>query len=125
MKRRVRTAVLALSASLAASLTACAPDAWQNVRAVEFNRYLDRVQAECQPLWIGPLLLRSMPPVDGMGIYDPWLDATSRLFYGRISPAEYSSFVNGQWPGSTTAASVQCLLARLPAKRPSSPTGSW
>lgn len=106
-------------------LTACAPDAWQNLRAGEFNRYLDRVQAECQPLWIGPLLLQSMPPVDGLGVYDPWLDATSRLFYKRITEAEYRNFVTSQWPGNLTSTSVNCLLAKLPADRPEAPSGRW
>lgn len=41
-----RLLALAPAAALASLLTACAPDAWQNLRADEFNRYLDRVQAE-------------------------------------------------------------------------------
>ena len=110
---------------LVATFAACAPDAWQNLRADEFNRYLDRAQAECQPLWIGPLLLTSMPPLNGMGVYDPWLDATSRLFYQRISAADYSSFVLGQWPGARTEASVKCLLEKLPKDRPTAPSGRW
>lgn len=108
-----------------ALLGGCAPDAWQNLRAVEFNRYLDRVQAECQPLWVGPLLLNSMPPVDGLGVYDPWLDATSRLFYKRISEDQYRNFVTSQWPGAQTATSVNCLIAKLPKDRPEAPSGRW
>ncbi|MEF9944665.1 MAG: hypothetical protein RR758_10860, partial [Burkholderiaceae bacterium] len=108
---------------LIAALAACAPDAWQNVRAVEFNAYLDRAQAECQPLWIGPLLMNTLPPLDGMDVYDAWLDSTSRLFYDRITPDQYRSFVLGQWPGARTEASVKCLLAKLPKDRPTAPTG--
>lgn len=74
---------------------------------------------------IGPLQLQSIPPADGMGIYDPWLDATSRLFYQRISEAQYREFITAQWPGAQTATSVNCLIAKLPAQRPSAPTGAW
>ncbi len=58
MNTRIFTAA-AVAALAVASLGGCAPDAWQNYKATGFNDYLNVVQAECQPLWIGDMYLPS------------------------------------------------------------------
>lgn len=117
---RNRIALLA-----AASLIAgCAPDAWQNVRAQQFNAFLDTVAARCQPLWIGSTLYTSFDASVGpAGQYDQVLDLLSRLFYQRISPADFRTAMQGSWFDSRTAASTECIIAQLPADRPTAPGG--
>jgi hypothetical protein len=115
---------LAITWASFALLAACAPDAWQNVRAKEFNAYLDTVAAKCQPLWIGSTLYRRLDASEGPpGQYDQLLDLMSRLFYQRISPAEFRASMPIMAGDSRSAASVECMIAQLPAERPISPTG--
>jgi hypothetical protein len=122
---RIQLRLAAATAGIAA-LAACAPDAWQNVRAQQFNAYLDTVTASCQPLWIGgTLYTRFDPSVGSAGQYDQILDLLSRLFYQRISPADFRSAMQGAWGDTRTAASTECMIAQLPAERPKSPTGQW
>ena len=61
MNTRIFTAA-AVATLAVASLGGCAPDAWQNYKATGFNDYLNVVQAECQPLWIGDMYLPSFRP---------------------------------------------------------------
>jgi hypothetical protein len=117
---RNRIALLA-----AASLIAgCAPDAWQNVRAQQFNAFLDTLAARCQPLWIGSTLYTTIEPSVGpAGQYDQLLDLLSRLFYQRISPADFRAAMRDSWSDGQTAASTECIIAQLPAARPTAPGG--
>jgi len=123
--KRIRTLALALAAAFGA--TACAPDAWQNVRATQFNAWLDTVAAECQPLWFGNTVVRNFNDSSstmGPGEFDQLLDLLSRLYYGRISPADFSNAVQSTWLGDRTARSAQCMIAKLPADRPGAPSGT-
>lgn len=119
-----------LATALAVALTsACAPDAMQNVRATGFNGYLDTVQQNCQPLWVGTMLLTRFDMSSAGGQesnYTALLDAASRLYYNRISPADFRSAVKGQASSGNdprTDRSIDCMLAQLPSDRPSSPPG--
>ena len=113
-----------------ALLAGCAPDAWQNVRASGFNAYLDTVQSQCQPLWIGSMYLQRVDASDVMGQqsnYTALLDAASRLYYGRTSAADFRSSVQalaGSSSDSRTNRSIDCMIAKLPADRPASPGGA-
>lgn len=123
--KRIQTIALVLAGAL--GVTACAPDAWQNVRAPQFNAWLDTVAAECQPLWFGNRVVRDFNEASGQmdpGDMDQLLDLSSRLFYGRISPADFSNAVQSTWLGDRTARSAQCMIAKLPAERPSTPSGT-
>jgi hypothetical protein len=123
--KRIPSVALALAAAL--GTTACAPDAWQNVRATQFNAYLDTVAAQCQPLWFGNTVVRNFNDSSsgmGPGEFDQLLDLSSRLFYGRISPADFSNAVQSTWLGERSARSAQCMIAKLPAERPATPSGT-
>lgn len=115
------------SLTLAASIAACAPDAWRNVEATGFNDYLDTVQRQCQPLWFGSMNL----PTFDMSSAGPYqsqfsslLDSASRLYY-RITPADFRAAVQAQSLSSDarTTRSIDCMVAQLPADRPRSPPG--
>jgi hypothetical protein len=106
-----------------AMLAACAPDAVQNYDATGFNGYLRKLQSACPNLQIGNsdigLWLEYHAVTDN---YDYWLDMTSKLYYNRISPAQYRDGVTGQLgPGSFNARSFDCIIGNLPAERPDAP----
>jgi hypothetical protein len=77
------------------------------------------VQAQCQPLWIGNMLIDSPgAPTGSASLYTEWLDLTSRLYYQRITPVDYRSAVLAQIDsGERTRRSVDCIIAKLPSKR--------
>ncbi|HSQ09000.1 MAG TPA: hypothetical protein VLN25_00055 [Burkholderiaceae bacterium] len=114
----------------ATTLSACAPDAWQNTKATGFNDYLKTVEAQCQPLWIGQMNLRSFDASSAggqVGNFDMLLDSTSRLYYNRITPAAFRNSVQAMVTTSTDARtnqSIDCMIAKLPPERPRSPPGA-
>jgi hypothetical protein len=114
--------------ALLASLAACAPDAWRNTKATGFNDYLDTVQRQCQPLWFGSMNLPTFD-VSSAGPYQSQfsslLDTASRMYYNRITPADFRAAVQAQSLSSDarTSRSVDCMIAQLPADRPHSPPG--
>lgn len=111
------------------SLAGCAPDAWQNYKATGFNDYLNVVQAECQPLWIGSMYLQTfdLSAAGGQGgAFDSLLDSTSRMYYNRITPATFRESVQTLVMTSTDARtnrSIDCMIAKLPPDRPRNPPG--
>lgn len=117
------TALAAFTTSLAL-LAGCAPDAWTNVRATGFNAYLDTVQAECQPLWIGNMYF---PRIDASSVpgqesrYTEFLDISSRFYSGRMTPAAFRDAVQsigGTTGDPRTDRSIDCMIAKRPANRP-------
>lgn len=115
------------AAGLLALLAGCAPDAWDNVRADGFNAWLTAMPQTCQPFWIGSRIVYRLP--DDMqsqdGLYDQFLDLSSRLYYNRMSPADFRTAMQATWQGERTARSVDCMIANLPPNRPNRPTGNW
>ena len=113
----------------AAVLAACAPDAWQNYKATGFNAFLDTVGNQCQPLWIGQQQLQQIDSQYATGWqsnFDVFLDNTSRLYYNRMSPADYRVAVQSialTTTDSRTNRSIDCIIAKLPSDRPSKPGG--
>ena len=128
MKSRVIKAATA-AALAAVGLVACAPDAWQNYKASGFNEYLNVVQTECQPLWIGDMHLTtfdasSVPSQPGR--FDSLLDMTSKLYYNRSSPSEFRLAIQSlvlSPDDAQTNRSIDCMIAKLPADRPRTPGG--
>ena len=124
MRRHVaRAAVSTLAAAALTGLGGCAPDAMQNYKATGFNGYLDSLKTACPNLQIGAndigLWLQYGGVTDN---YNYWLDMTSRLYYNRISQAEYRSAVGAQLGASTgNDVAFNCMFAALPALRDSAP----
>ena len=128
MNTRIFTTA-AVATLAVATLGGCAPDAWQNYKATGFNDYLNVVQAECQPLWIGDMYLQPFEAssVPGQpGRFDSLLDITSRLYYNRSTPPEFRAAVQTLVFTSDdprTNRSIDCMIAKLPADRPRTPPG--
>jgi hypothetical protein len=89
-------------------LSACAPDAWKS--SDPFNNFLNEVQAECyyDPLsstTVGELLEPSAS--DNASFF---LDVTSRLYFGKITPQDWTLQVTGQLQANATDRGIKCLL---------------
>ena len=102
-------------------LGGCAPDAVTNRYATGFNAYLDTIAAACKPLMVGQYDMTYR--LQQKGIYGDdfnyFFDATSQLYYQRKTPADYRSSINGFFgSGTTTDRSIDCIIANLPAERP-------
>ncbi len=115
-------------ALLSISLSACAPDAFDNFQAKGFDAYLNTLKTQCRPLQIGSTdLAAAMDETENRqngDQYDYWLDQTSRLYYKRISPTDYRNSVEGMLgQGSYNKQSFDCILLNLPAQRPDAPKG--
>ena len=106
---------------LAVVVAGCAPDAMNNRQATGFNGYLSTLATTCRPLVIGSTDVGQW--LINQGSSDPnysyFLDMTSRLYYGTVSPAAYrdglTAFI-GQ--GSTNAQAFACIFGNLPQSTP-------
>lgn len=112
-----------------AALAGCAPDAWRNSQATGFNDYLDVVQTRCQPLWFGSMYLQTFD-ISSAGTqqsnFAALLDSTSRLYYSRITPADFRAAVQSQVMAAAddrTNRTIDCMIAQLPPDRPRAPPG--
>jgi hypothetical protein len=108
-----------VSAAAVAVLAACAPDAMRNYQATGFNGYLNTLKSACPNLRIGASDVGQwLQYGGGTNDYDYWLDMTSRLYYRRVSPAEYRSAVAAQLGASSAnAAAFDCVIGNLPEQR--------
>ncbi|MHA7682758.1 hypothetical protein [Cupriavidus sp. PET2-C1] len=125
--RHRRAASRLACACAALALCACAPDSVRNYEAKGFNAYLDSVQRGCPNMMIGNNNISDWLRTDGgqnNSDYVYWLDQTSRLYYRRITPAQYrDSVVGALGQGKSDTRAVDCILGKLPARRPASPAG--
>jgi len=120
---RAAGAVRAMAIVAAMTLSSCAPDAVRNNAATGFNGYLNSLKTACPNLRIGSSDVGQWIQFGSADDnYNYWLDMTSRLYYGRVSPAEYRSAVGAQLGASTSnAAAFDCMVGALPAQRDSAP----
>ncbi|MBB3015436.1 hypothetical protein FHX62_004121 [Cupriavidus alkaliphilus] len=117
---------LAAAAVSAAMLAACAPDSVRNLEARGFNAYLDSLQAACPNMVVGSSNISEWLRTSGSrddDNYVYWLDQTSRLYYRRISPAQYRASVSAALGGKSDARALDCIVRNLPADRPTHPPG--
>ncbi|MDW3687492.1 hypothetical protein RA280_38320 [Cupriavidus sp. CV2] len=122
-----RAAPLIAAACAALALCGCAPDSVRNFEAKGFNAYLDSVQRGCPNMMIGNNNISDWLRTDrgqNDSDYVYWLDQTSRLYYQRITPAQYrDSVIGALGRGKSDARAVDCIVRKLPAQRPISPAG--
>ena len=110
-----------VSCVLLAAVAGCAPDAVTNKQATGFNAFIDQIAVACKPLMIGKYDMTYRLTTKGVygDNFDYFFDLTSKLYYQRTSPADYRSGINGFFGGgSTTDRSISCIIANLPADRP-------
>lgn len=113
----MRDACIALA--LCAAVAACAPDAMNNRQATGYNAYLNTLATRCDPLMIGIYNVGEW--LTNQGSNDPnysyFLDMTSRLYYGTVSPTAYRDGITGFFGSSTTnEASFACIFRNLPQR---------
>jgi hypothetical protein len=117
------------AAALTATLLAgCAPDSVRSVEATGFNAYLQKLGQVCQPLLIGDANVGEWIRYGAVGNnnYDYFVDATSKLYYNRLTPAGYRQAVVGfLGPGTPNDRSFDCIFRNLPPDRPSAPVGTY
>ena len=114
--------------ALAIACAACAPDAYRSAQATGFNAYLRQLPAACKPLIIGSENIGEDIQMNNSGAdnYSYFLDATSKLYYNRLSPASYRQAVVGfLGPGAESERSIDCIIRTLPPDRPSAPAGTY
>ena len=120
---------IAMAALAASVLAGCAPDAWQNVKATGFNGFVNQMTVDCAPLVVGSQVITANyeAPNYALDLYDQWFDATSRLYYKKITPQTYLNDIYNYFGDARTQASAQCLVSKLPPpeQRPDAPAGRW
>jgi len=120
---RCAGAALIALASAAGVLSACAPDAWNNVQATGYDAFLNKIANSCKPLLIGSRdmsykILHNDSSDDSN--YNYFLDLTSQLYYGRTSAEAYRSGISGfLGGGADTNRSLDCIMATLGTQRAS------
>jgi hypothetical protein len=105
------------AAALLATVTvgACAPDAWKP--APGYDAFLDQVQKACYYRPIGIVNVGDMLTNPGNMQSTYFIDQTSRLYFGKISRAEWTTGVTAFIQGRATDPGVQCVLAELDKAR--------
>lgn len=120
------TVITAIALAAMAAMSACAPDAVRSAQATGFNAYMKQLPSSCKRLQIGTQDLTEQIMMNDMGNnnYNYFVDATSKLYYNRISQASYREALVGFFgPGSGNEAAFDCIFRTLPADRPSAPVG--
>jgi len=116
-----RTAYVLLALSIVA--VGCAPDAMNNRQATGYNAFLNTIATSCNPLMLGDANVSEWIQNGGANNfnYSYFLDMTSKLYYGNISPAAYRDGITGfLGPSTRNEASFACIFRNLP-QRPSAP----
>ena len=105
----------------------CAPDSVTNVQATGYNAYLNTIATNCNPLMLGDADVSEWIRYGGANDYNYsyFLDMTSRLYYGSISPGAYRDGVTGFFgPSTRNEASFACIFRNLPPRSmPNAPPG--
>jgi len=107
---------------VAIGLAGCAPGAWN--QPSEYDAFLYKLQAACPYAQAGSW---RMYPGGGGGLVNnaTFIDLTSRLYYGKISRAQYAEGVAALTFGRENDPAIQCVFDNLPASAPaSSPSGA-
>jgi len=100
--------------ALVASQSGCAPGAWNEQSG--FDVFLDTIENEC-PQRIGGAVISTLENNDAS-----FLDATSKLYYGKMSAADYRQFITAFHNSSAqTNQGIDCIISHLPNAAPPAP----
>lgn len=95
------------------AIAGCAPDAWRPDPG--YNAFLNAVQNGCPYFRIG------LAGSDALFADSRFLDDTSRLYHGVITPAAWKSSMQGMYNANPDDPGMACLLSKLPATPPPAP----
>jgi hypothetical protein len=102
-----------------ALLAGCAPDAFR--RDPAFEAWLREVRTACQDARIGTTTVGRLLGSTGSEQGNQFLNQTSRLYAGLITPAQWTSGVTAFGSGGARDPGLQCVLERLPEGSSASP----
>ena len=102
------------ASALVIALIGCAPDAWRN--DAPFDSWLAGVRSACSYAMIGRYQVGSLLGMNASDQATIFLDSTSRLYTGRISPEQWTQQVTSELEGRASDPGVACVLNRLPAR---------
>jgi hypothetical protein len=102
----------------AALLASCAPDEFKP--SPGYDGFLDLIGQVCYPDTINGVLVRELAKgYASASAAAGFLDWTSDLYYGKLSPENYRknilAFSSG---GTATNKAIDCIIANLPGARP-------
>jgi hypothetical protein len=95
----------------AALVAACAPDAWKP--APGYDGFLNQVQNACYYQRIGLVNVGDMLTNPGSTQAGYFIDETSRLYYDKITPDNWTSAVTAFMQGRSDDPGVRCVLDQL------------
>jgi hypothetical protein len=103
-----------IAMAFAALLSGCAPGAWNEQSSSD--KFFDAIENAC-PQRIGGFEISTLENNNAS-----FLDATSRLYYGKMDPAGYRELVTS-FSDSTaeTNQAIDCIIAHLPNTPPPAP----
>jgi hypothetical protein len=104
-------ALRAVAVAAAATLAACAPDAWKP--SPGFDGFLNQVQNACYYQRIGLINVGDMLTNPGNMQSGYFIDQTSRLYFGKITRDSWTSGVTAFIQGRASDPGVQCVLGQL------------
>ena len=104
-------AALSTLLSAGALVAACAPDAWRP--APGFDAFLDQVQIACRSQRIGLYTVGDMLGSPGSLQATKFIDATSRLYFGKVTPDNWTTSVTTVFQGRASDPGVRCVLEQL------------
>jgi hypothetical protein len=115
--RKLTTIAAAMAA--AALVAGCAPDDFKP--SPGYDGFLDMVGQVCYPDTIGGVLVKQLAYGNTSAGF---LDATSKLYYGQMTPFAYREFVTAfSDNGTATNKAIDCIVKNLPANRAGAPGG--
>jgi len=95
-------------------VAACAPDAWKSNPA--YDSFLDQIQKECYYQRIGTTNVGDLLTNPGTMQATSFMDLTSRLYAGEITPQSWTSSMVAFFEGRESDPGVQCVLKHLPKR---------
>jgi len=99
-----------------ALISACAPDAWKS--STPFDLFLSKVQKDCYYDPISSTTVGNLLEPSGSDNASYFLDATSRLYFGKITPAAWTDLITSQLQANASDRGVQCLLNVYEKEKP-------
>jgi hypothetical protein len=110
-ERTMRGVATTTAIGFAALVAACAPDAWKP--APGYEGFLNQVQNACYYQRIGLVNVGDMLTNPGSSQAGYFIDETSRLYFGKITPDNWTSAVTAFMQGRTDDPGVRCVLEQL------------
>ena len=91
MRSTNRSSILLAVMLASVAAAGCAPDSWSNRQATGYNAFLNTIATSCNPLMLGDANVSEWIQNNGANNfnYSYFLDMTSKLYYGNITPAAY------------------------------------